>query len=78
MSVRAALQHTTPVAIMTSAAKGNHQRVAALLERAGWFGRGRDSYRRALPAPLGLYGLLIFQSLPSSHDLGCSRGLLPS
>lgn len=32
-------QHTTPVAIMTSAAKGNHWRVEQLFEQADWFGR---------------------------------------
>jgi UTP---glucose-1-phosphate uridylyltransferase len=38
-------QLTTPVAIMTSAAKGNHRRVEALCDRSGWFGRGRDAFR---------------------------------
>lgn len=38
-------QATTPVAIMTSAAKGNHWRVEAAFEAAGWFGRGRDAFR---------------------------------
>ena len=43
-------QETTPVAIMTSAAKGNHGRVLGLLAAHAWFGRGRDSFRRA-PCP---------------------------
>ena len=38
-------QHTTPIAIMTSAAKGNHWRVEALFEQAAWFGRGPSSFR---------------------------------
>lgn len=40
-------QHTTPVAIMTSAAKGNHWRVKQAFEAAGWFGRGRTAFRWA-------------------------------
>ncbi|RMZ54963.1 hypothetical protein APUTEX25_000480, partial [Auxenochlorella protothecoides] len=36
---------TTPVAIMTSAAKGNAWRVEALCEARGWWGRGRDAFR---------------------------------
>ena len=39
------VQHTTPLALMTSAAKGNHWRVRQLLEAGGWYGRGRDAYR---------------------------------
>jgi hypothetical protein len=39
------VQHTTPVAIMTSGAKGNHWRVAQLFEGAAWFGRGASSFR---------------------------------
>jgi UTP---glucose-1-phosphate uridylyltransferase len=35
----------TPVVVMTSDAKGNHARVEALLSAAGWYGRGRDSFR---------------------------------
>lgn len=38
-------QLTTPVAIMTSDAKGNHGRILALLEALGWAGRGRDAFR---------------------------------
>jgi hypothetical protein len=38
-------QVTTPVAMMTSAAKGNHVRVLRLCEREGWFGRGRGGFR---------------------------------
>ena len=32
-------QLTTPVAVMTSAAKGNHWRVRQLFEQGDWFGR---------------------------------------
>ena len=38
-------QVRTPVAVMTSAAKGNHRRMTALMEERGWFGRGRDAFR---------------------------------
>eukprot|EP00897_Mesotaenium_endlicherianum_P008591 jgi/Mesen1/7760/ME000408S06868 len=38
-------RHITPVAIMTSAAKQNHQRVQALCESKGWFGRGAHNFR---------------------------------
>lgn len=38
-------QVVTPVAIMTSDAKGNHERVMALLQDNQWFGRGQDSFR---------------------------------
>lgn len=38
-------QLNTPVAIMTSAAKGNHRRVTELCLKEGWFGRGQDSFR---------------------------------
>lgn len=44
-------QETTPVAIMTSAAKGNHGRVLGLLAAHAWFGRGRDSFRQGSLAP---------------------------
>ena len=44
-------QEITPVAIMTSAAKGNHQRVQKLLAENSWFGRGKESFRHA-PKPL--------------------------
>jgi hypothetical protein len=30
---------------MTSDAKGNHRRLAALLESLGWFGRGAGTFR---------------------------------
>ena len=40
-------QLTTPVALMTSDAKGNHRRLAALLESLGWFGRGASTFRQA-------------------------------
>ena len=38
-------QLCTPVAIMTSDAKGNHARVTAMLEQHAFFGRPRESVR---------------------------------
>ena len=38
-------QVRTPVAVMTSQAKGNHSRVKALCEQHAWFGRGEDGFR---------------------------------
>ncbi|CAI9091754.1 OLC1v1026860C2 [Oldenlandia corymbosa var. corymbosa] len=38
-------QCITPVAIMTSSAKKNHERIVSLCERLGWFGRGRYSFK---------------------------------
>jgi hypothetical protein len=38
-------QITTPLAVMTSDAKGNHARITRLLERSGWFGRDPESFR---------------------------------
>lgn len=38
-------QTRTPVAVMTSAAKGNHRRVVQMFEQSGWFGRGREGFR---------------------------------
>lgn len=38
------VQLTTPVAVMTSAAKGNHWRVRSLFEQADWFGRSPSSF----------------------------------
>lgn len=38
-------QVTTPVAIMTSDAKGNHDRVSRLLSDLGWAGRGQAAFR---------------------------------
>jgi len=38
-------QHRTPVAVMTSAAKGNHGRISTLLRENNWFGRGETGYR---------------------------------
>ncbi|XVF24165.1 hypothetical protein REPUB_Repub13aG0103800 [Reevesia pubescens] len=38
-------QCITPVAIMTSSAKNNHQHITSLCERLGWFGRGRSSFQ---------------------------------
>lgn len=37
-------QQTTPIAVMTSPAKGNHSRVVQLFEANDWFGRSSDSY----------------------------------
>jgi hypothetical protein len=39
------LQVTTPVAIMTSDAKGNHDRISGLMDSHNWFGRSPDSFR---------------------------------
>ena len=39
------VQHTTPVAIMTSDAKGNHRRVSAVLAASRHFGRPARSFR---------------------------------
>ncbi|XP_027159295.1 UTP--glucose-1-phosphate uridylyltransferase 3, chloroplastic [Coffea eugenioides] len=38
-------QCITPVAIMTSSAKKNHERILSLCERLEWFGRGRSNFR---------------------------------
>jgi len=38
-------QLTTPVAVMTSDAKGNHNRIEELLEQRSWFGRGPGAFR---------------------------------
>eukprot|EP00884_Botryococcus_braunii_P021126 jgi/Botrbrau1/7698/Bobra.0159s0135.1 len=38
-------QHTTPVAIMTSDAKGNHHRMEKLMKEHHWFGRGEENFR---------------------------------
>ncbi|CAG9465799.1 unnamed protein product [Pedinophyceae sp. YPF-701] len=38
-------QATTPVAVMTSEAKGNHSRIRGLFESRAWFGRGPDAFR---------------------------------
>lgn len=37
-------QCITPVAIMTSSVKNNHEHITALCERFGWFGRGRQNF----------------------------------
>ncbi|KAG8644869.1 hypothetical protein MANES_10G010100v8 [Manihot esculenta] len=34
-----------PVAIMTSSAKNNHERITSLCEKLSWFGRGRSSFQ---------------------------------
>ncbi|CAI0416081.1 unnamed protein product, partial [Linum tenue] len=38
-------QSITPVAIMTSSAKNNHERITSLCERLKWFGRGRSNFQ---------------------------------
>ena len=38
-------QCITPVAIMTSSAKNNHEHITSLCERLGWFGRGQSSFQ---------------------------------
>nr|XP_043631343.1 UTP--glucose-1-phosphate uridylyltransferase 3, chloroplastic isoform X2 [Erigeron canadensis] len=38
-------QCITPVAIMTSSAKNNHQHITLLCERSNWFGRGQSSFK---------------------------------
>ncbi len=38
-------QHVTPVAVMTSAAKGNHRRISTLMSQKNFFGRGENSFR---------------------------------
>jgi len=38
-------QLTTPIAMMTSQEKDNHQRILNLCEKAGWFGRSKESFR---------------------------------
>ncbi|XP_023732093.1 UTP--glucose-1-phosphate uridylyltransferase 3, chloroplastic [Lactuca sativa] len=38
-------QCITPVAIMTSSAKNNHEHITLLCERSKWFGRGRSSFQ---------------------------------
>ncbi|KAJ4827906.1 UTP--glucose-1-phosphate uridylyltransferase 3, chloroplastic [Turnera subulata] len=39
------LQCITPVAIMTSSAKNNHEHITSLCERLSWFGRGQSSFQ---------------------------------
>ena len=38
-------QLTTPVAIMTSDAKGNNHRMMELMESLRWFGRGKEAFK---------------------------------
>ncbi|KAJ6357523.1 hypothetical protein OIU78_005384 [Salix suchowensis] len=38
-------QCITPVAIMTSSAKNNHEHITSLCERLSWFGRGQSSFQ---------------------------------
>ena len=38
-------QWTTPIAVMTSLAKGNHKRVEQLFEANHWFGRGAEAFK---------------------------------
>lgn len=35
----------TPVAIMTSSAKNNHEHITSLCEKLEWFKRGRSSFQ---------------------------------
>jgi hypothetical protein len=37
-------QHRTPIAIMTSDAKGNHGHITQICEESGWFGRRSDTF----------------------------------
>jgi len=41
------VQHTTPVAMMTSEAKNNNAHVRRLLRDLHWLGRGAESFRHA-------------------------------
>ena len=41
------VQQVTPIVIMTSDAKGNHERVTEFMESCDWYGRGRKSFRLA-------------------------------
>ena len=41
------MQQVTPIVIMTSDAKGNHERVTEFMESCDWYGRGRKSFRSA-------------------------------
>ncbi|TVU19759.1 hypothetical protein EJB05_35930, partial [Eragrostis curvula] len=38
-------QCITPVAIMTSSVKNNHEHIVGICERLDWFGRGRENFR---------------------------------
>ncbi|KAL6841388.1 hypothetical protein ACP4OV_028906 [Aristida adscensionis] len=38
-------QCITPVAVMTSSVKNNHEHIIAICERLDWFGRGRENFR---------------------------------
>ncbi|GFH06732.1 uncharacterized protein HaLaN_01411, partial [Haematococcus lacustris] len=70
-------QVVTPVAIMTSDAKGNHNRITALMQQLRWFGRGRGAFqlfRQPLVPVLGiadgrwlLSGVLQPMSKPGGH-----------
>lgn len=51
------VQLTTPVAVMTSDAKGNHARMSALMERLDWMGRGREAFT------LFRYGSAVFVAI---------------
>ena len=39
------VHHKTPVAVMTSAAKGNHTRISDLLRDNNWYGRGEENFK---------------------------------
>ncbi|XP_044977828.1 UTP--glucose-1-phosphate uridylyltransferase 3, chloroplastic [Hordeum vulgare subsp. vulgare] len=38
-------QCITPVAVMTSSVKNNHEHIVSICERLEWFGRGRENFR---------------------------------
>ncbi|KAG2618678.1 UTP--glucose-1-phosphate uridylyltransferase 3, chloroplastic-like [Panicum virgatum] len=38
-------QCITPIAIMTSSVKNNHEHMIAIFDKLDWFGRGRDNFR---------------------------------
>jgi hypothetical protein len=67
-------QVTTPLAVMTSDAKGNHARITALLERSGWFGRSPDAFRLFRRAARGGGGWARRDTDPGSAVFGaCER-----
>ena len=54
---------------MTSAAKGNHQRVQKLLADSNWFGRGKESFRHGLVSPSSfLSGMSQFHCADPEQD----------
>ena len=67
------VQLRTPVAVMTSAAKGNHARVTALCAREAWFGRGAAGFRLFQQALVPVVGVDTGALRPPAR-----RGLPPS